>query len=495
MPAGRHRGQAGRVLLLAVGGRPGVVEVGQGARLAGHDLGDLLPALAQAGGPGHAARQVQVAPAVSIPELAALTPDEHRVLLAGPSVEDRRRPGPGHARAHDRLLMAPARRVDCAGPVECMLRVMLLERDAQLGTLDGVVDGLACHRRQGGPHPGRGRASARARWSTRSPQPRRPSAHVHTGACDDLLIPRALNPFWDMARHEPSLRERLDAGDRSRVLEAVLDLMSRPRPSILIIEDTQWADAATLDAIRFLGRRIARTNAVLVLTYRDSDVDLEHPLRGVVGDIPAQSVVRIQLDGLSLAAVTAMVAAARLDPDKVLRATRGNPFLVQEMVATPEAGLASVRDSVMAQVSRLTIGSQEMLKILSVIPEPVEISNLLGIALVDTARLLECEQRGLLERDGGRIAFRHELIRQAVHSALTAGERLDCYREVLRRTCPEDTHPCLLVQCAYEIRTWTGSSSSRPVRPCTTPPPAATPRLSSTFGCSARTSIASRRPN
>ena len=331
-----------------------------------------------------------------------------------------------------------------------MLPAMLLERETQLGILDAVVEGLAD---SGGKvvlirgEAGIGKSALVSAFA----ESQAPTAHVHMGACDDLLIPRALNPFWDMARTEPSLRDQLDAGDRSHLLEVVLALMSRSRPSILIIEDTQWADAATLDAIRFLGRRMARTNGVLVLTYRDGDIDLEHPLRGVIGDIPARSVVRIQLEGLSLAGVTALVAAARLEPDKVLGATRGNPFLVQEMVAAPEAGLASVRDSVMAQVRRLSIGAQEMLKILSVIPEPVEVSNLINVALVDAARLLECEQRGLLEREGGRISFRHELIRQAVQSALTEGERIDCYRQVLHGL-PEDTHPCLLVQCAYEVQ-------------------------------------------
>ena len=337
-----------------------------------------------------------------------------------------------------------------SAPPRVMVRRMLLERDEPLRILGSLVDGLGT---TGGKvvlirgEAGIGKSALVSAFAASQAT----AAHVHTGACDDLLIPRALNPFWDMARSEPAMRQHLDAGDRSRLMEAVLAFMSRPRPSILIIEDTQWADAATLDAVRFLGRRIARTNGCLVLTYRDSDVDLEHPLRGVIGDIPAQSVMRIQLEGLSLAAVTAMVTASRLEPHRVLRATRGNPFLVQEMVAAPEAGLASVRDSVMAQVRRLSIGAQEMLKIMSVIPEPVEVSNLLGIALVDGARLLECEQRGLLERVGGRVAFRHELIRQAVRSALTPGELVECYREVLHGL-PEDTHPCLLVQCAYEIQ-------------------------------------------
>ena len=332
-----------------------------------------------------------------------------------------------------------------------MVRAMLLERDTQLRTLGDVVDGLGA---TGGKVVLiRGEAGiGKSTLVTAFADARARDAHVYIGGCDDLFIPRALGPFWDIARVEPSLMEPLDAGDRSRLLEAVLALLSRrPRPTIVILEDTQWADEATLDAIRFLGRRMTRTNGMLVLTYRDGDVDLDHPLRSVIGDIPAQSVVRIQLGGLSLDAVTAMVGASGLVPRKVLEATRGNPFLVHEMTAAPEAGLASLQDSVMARVRRLSIGAQEMLKILSVIPEPVDVSSVLRLDLVDEGRLDECERRGLLDQEGGRVTFRHELIRKAVQSTLTTGERLACNRAVLRGL-PEETHPCLLIHCAVEAR-------------------------------------------
>ena len=188
-------------------------------------------------------------------------------------------------------------------------------------------------------------------------------------------------------------------------------LSRRSRPSIVILEDTQWADEATLDAIRFLGRRMTRTNGVLVLTYRDGDVDLDHPLRSVIGDIPAQSVVRIQLGGLSLDAVTTSLALPAWSPQGAQCDPRQSvPGARDDRSAGGRPGL--LQDSVMARVRKLSIGAQEMLKILSVIPEPVDVSSVLRLDLVDEARLDECEQRGLLEREGGRIAFRHELIRR-----------------------------------------------------------------------------------
>jgi predicted ATPase len=181
-------------------------------------------------------------------------------------------------------------------------------------------------------------------------------AHVLVGACDDLLTPQALGPFWDFAREHGVLTRALERGDRAGVLEATLELLSRSlRPSILVIEDTHWADEATLDAIKYLGRRIARTNALVLLTFRDGEVDFDHPLRGVIGDLPPHSVVRIQLSGLSLSAVASIIADSNLDPEEVLSATNGNPFLVTEMASVDiDEVPSSVRDSVMARVQKLS---------------------------------------------------------------------------------------------------------------------------------------------
>jgi len=273
--------------------------------------------------------------------------------------------------------------------------------------------------------------------------------HVRAGACDDLIIPQPLGPFWDMARTEPSLVGPLGDGDRLRLMLAVLDLLSRAlHPTILIIEDTHWADEATLDAIRYLGRRIARTNGLLVLTYRDGDVDHDHPLRGVIGDIPAQDVVRIELRGLSLDGVSSLVRGSSLDAGDVLAATGGNPFLVTEMAAVEANEVpASLQDSVMARVGKLSLASREMLRTLAVLPEPIPRSDALRLSGVDARGLVECEERGLLDRDRELVAFRHELIRRTIESAMTAAERQARNHAVLERL-PADANPSLLLHCA-----------------------------------------------
>ena len=325
---------------------------------------------------------------------------------------------------------------------------MLLERDEELGLLRTLLVGTATH---GGKvvlirgEAGIGKSSLVRSFLASVAG----SAHVQVGFCDDFETPQPYGPLWDMARDHRALSEALQSSDRQRVMQAFFDLLATSlRPNVVVIEDTQWSDEATLDAIKYVGRRIARTNGVLILTYRDEEVDLDNPLRGVLGDLTPETVERIDLSGLSKTAVTEIVAEAGLDPDTVLKLTRGNPFLVTEMALVADDTVpASVRDSVMARVGRLSLLSREMMRYLSVIPERTprdELEALMGAA---ESQLAECERLGLLEVDGETVAFRHDLIRRAVESSLTSTEKTEINRQLLA-LLPEDTNPSRLVHHA-----------------------------------------------
>ncbi len=143
---------------------------------------------------------------------------------------------------------------------------VLLERDGELELLAGLLADIGS---SGGKvvlvrgEAGIGKSSL----VTEFLESHSDEVHVLFGACDDLLTPQPLGPFWDVARDEPALADPLETGDRQAVLAASLDLLARSlRPNIMVIEDTQWADEATFDAIKYLGRRIARTNGLLLLT-------------------------------------------------------------------------------------------------------------------------------------------------------------------------------------------------------------------------------------
>ena len=139
------------------------------------------------------------------------------------------------------------------------------------------------------------------------------------GACDPLLTPRALGPLHDLGRQTGGRLAALLAGGgpREELFAACLDELDQRR-QVMVVEDAHWADEATLDLLMFLGRRMERTRAVLIVTYRDDELSGDHPLRTMVGRLPPQMVRRLRLEPLTEAAVAELARrSGRPDAFKV----------------------------------------------------------------------------------------------------------------------------------------------------------------------------------
>ncbi|MFJ8820879.1 ATP-binding protein [Streptomyces sp. NPDC102467] len=272
-----------------------------------------------------------------------------------------------------------------------------------------------------------------------------PGARLLVGHCDDLVTGRPLGPLRDLVGSVGAelARALRDAGDRHRVHEALYaELAGGPRPAVLVVEDVHWADEASLDALRYLVRRVERLPAVLVLTYRDDQLGRGHPLRQLLGLVSgAARVHRLPLAPLSPEAVRALSAAAELDPAQVYTVTSGNPFFVAEVIA---AGTASgdsgavpptVVDAVLARLRGLSDTTRDALEQLAVVPSAVErslVDALLGDSDGDRdGALAAAEQGGLLVVAVDRVAFRHEIIRRAVVDSLPTARRIALDRSVL----------------------------------------------------------------
>lgn len=277
----------------------------------------------------------------------------------------------------------------------------------------------------------------------------RDSAHVYVGFCDDLETPQPFGPLWDIGRDDAGLNHALHESDRQEVMQSFFELfVPSLRPNLVVIEDTHWSDEATLDSIKYAGRRIARTNGLLILTYRDEEVDLDNPLRTVLGSLPSESVERVELEGLSRAAIAELLTESSLDPDQVLEVTHGNPFYVTEMALTEGDDVpSSVRDSVMARLGQLSVLSRGMLRYMSVIPERTTMDELAALIGSTESQLTECERLGLLVVGPESVRFRHELIRRTVESSLTTTESISIHRALLD-VLPADSDPARLVHHA-----------------------------------------------
>jgi hypothetical protein len=257
---------------------------------------------------------------------------------------------------------------------------------------------------------------------------------VHVGGCDDLVAPRSLGPFQDMAA-EPAVRDSgirtiIEAGTMPEVLPALLAFLGRG-PSVAVVEDLHWADDATLDAMRYLARRVTNVPVVLVATFRDSGLAGDHPLTRLLGTLLGEQVVRLPLASLSMAAVRDLGGFRDEEAADVHRITGGNPFFVTEVIAAGvDAVPATVRDAVLGRIAGLRTEVRELVRKISVVPGRAE--RWLAEALATgTEALVEAEGSGVLLGDAEDLSFRHELARRAVESSLTATERRNAHREVL----------------------------------------------------------------
>ena len=252
-----------------------------------------------------------------------------------------------------------------------------------------------------------------------------PEAAWHWGACDGLFTPRPLGPLYDIAGGLGGELLELCRADapREELFGALLRQVSAPgKPHVLVVEDVHWADEATIDLLRFLGRRIRDIPVLLLVTYRDEGLGATDPLRVALGDLATQGCVRrIGLPPLSADAVAMLAGGSGLDPAALYRLTGGNPFYVSQAV---QAGMgdvpASARDAVLARAARLGSDSRAVLDDAALIGTRVEVALLDSVAGCPPSVIDELLASGLLTGDGAAVTFRHEIARLAVAGAVAA---------------------------------------------------------------------------
>jgi hypothetical protein len=178
---------------------------------------------------------------------------------------------------------------------------------------------------------------------------------VLRGACDPLRTPRPLGPFRGLSDGRQC--DLVHTGEETllaEVCERVYETL-RAEPTVLVVEDVHWIDAASVDVLRFLARRVDAMPLALLLTYRDNEIGPRHSARPLLGDFASlEWLTTLQLGPLSMHAVRTLLAGSRLDPERVHAVTGGNPFFVTEVAKDPQRPLPrSVRDAVLARVRRL----------------------------------------------------------------------------------------------------------------------------------------------
>ena len=262
----------------------------------------------------------------------------------------------------------------------------------------------------------------------------RSSSVVRAGGCDPLATSRPLGAIADVAAGSGGTLSTVvaQAGRPYEVFTALRTELGAG-PSVLVVEDAHWADEATLDVLRMLGRRIESIPALVIVTYRWEEIEPADGLRLVLGDLAtAAGVVRLTLEPLSAAAVAVLAGGYAVDPVDLHQLTSGNPFYVREVLEAGGTEIpATVSDAVLARVARVSPEARSVLEVVSVSPRSVE-PWLLEEVCGDTAgRVDECLASGLLVEFGADVGFRHELARIAVEDAIGPARRRALHRALL----------------------------------------------------------------
>lgn len=259
------------------------------------------------------------------------------------------------------------------------------------------------------------------------------SWRILRGACDSLFTPRPLGPLHDIASETKGNLSALlvTESNRTAIFSACLNEL-KEQSTILVIEDVHWADEATLDLLKYLGRRIRQTTSLMILTYRDDEIGMDHPLRFLLGDLASSGTLhRIPVSSLTNEAVRELAKNKNVDSVALHRLTNGNPFFVTEVLAGESGIPTTVRDAVLARAARLSHSARAVLEAAAVIGLRVEPWLLSDISGAEAASLEECIATGMLLSQGDYYAFRHELARQTILESISSQRRLALHRMTL----------------------------------------------------------------
>jgi AAA ATPase domain len=248
--------------------------------------------------------------------------------------------------------------------------VDLLERQTQL-------EELAQHLREVATRAGKvafvrgeagaGKSALVEQFTQQAPR----GTRVLWGHSDALQTSRVLGPVNEVAAGLSVLGTARESGvSREQLFSCLLERLSPPNPvSVVVLEDLHWADEATLDFVRFLGRRIQRTRCLLIATHRDDELEPTHPLRGVLGELTGEHTARLRVPALSLDAVAQLARETRHDARQVYEVTAGNAFFVRELLSAPRDTVPdTVRDAVLARLMQCSPAARGVAEFVSLLP-------------------------------------------------------------------------------------------------------------------------------
>jgi DNA-binding CsgD family transcriptional regulator len=226
--------------------------------------------------------------------------------------------------------------------------------------------------------------------------------------------------------------------DRFLVSLAVLSLLAEAaedRPLLCLVDDAQWLDDASADALVFVARRLEAESIVMLFGAREGDVR----------QFEAPGLPELRLGGLDPSSAGTLIdlsAGVELSAelrDRLVAETGGNPLALLELssalseaqlsgaetVLAPIPVSARVEHAFLARVNRLPEETQTLLLVASA-DDSGELATVLAASAqlgAEAEALDGAERAGLVHVRGTRLELRHPLVRSAVYQAAPLSKR------------------------------------------------------------------------
>ena len=309
----------------------------------------------------------------------------------------------------------------------------------------------------------------------------RQGALVLVGRCYDLSETPPYGPWAEALARAPQGEAQAPAPDlgghgatasQAALFAAVrgwLAAIAAARPLVILLDDLHWADPASLDLLRFLGRAVADLPLLLLSTYRSDELTRRHPLYqllpALVREARATRLDLRPLDAAGLAALVAPYALPDADAGRLVaylaNRAEGNPFFAGELLRALDeegtlrrtgagwalgdlaaAGLPPLLRQVLdARLDRLGEDARELLAVAAVIGQEVPFALWQAVAGADEGALLGAVQPATAAHlvtelpDGSGVRFAHALVREALYAGTPALRRRALHRRAGPRSC------------------------------------------------------------
>jgi DNA-binding CsgD family transcriptional regulator len=221
-------------------------------------------------------------------------------------------------------------------------------------------------------------------------------------------------------------------GDRFLVGAAVLSLLAHlaeAQPLLCLVDDAQWLDRPSAEALLFAARRLDREGVVMLFAMR------EHAGAFVPAGVPELRLAGLDPESAGKLLDDLGVTLPADQRERLITETHGNPLALRELpplIAKQGAHLgvipltSRVLDAFHHQVRALPPASRQMLLVAAAddtgaVPVLLRAADALGLRAAD---LQPAEASGLVSVTAGGLAFRHPLIRAAAYHGAPLGQRV-----------------------------------------------------------------------